>query len=68
VYFINPQPPHPGIEFFEFASARSVRVADMSGRPVAWGGALALSPDGRRLLYPQLDALASDIMLIDQFR
>jgi hypothetical protein len=68
VYFINPDPPHPGIDFFQFDTGRTVRVTDLAGRPVPWGGAPALSPDGRRLLYPQLDALASDIMLVDHFR
>jgi hypothetical protein len=68
VYFINPEPPRPGIDFFEFGSARTVRVIDLAGRAVPWGGWPALSPDGRRLLYPQLDALASDIMLVDHLR
>jgi Tol biopolymer transport system component len=68
IYFINPDPPRPGIDFFEFGSARIVRVVDLPGRPVRWGGALALSPDGRRLLYPQLDGIESDIMLVNNFR
>ncbi len=68
VYFINPDPPRPGIDFFEFGSARIVRVVDLPGRPVPWGGALALSPDGGRLVYSQLDGIASDIMLVNNFR
>jgi hypothetical protein len=65
IYFINPAPPRAGIDFFEFASASIVRVVDLPGRPAPWGGPLAISPDGRRLLYPQLDGVASDIKLID---
>jgi Tol biopolymer transport system component len=68
VYFVNTTSPRPGIDFFEFASARIVRVLEIAGGPVPWGGRLALSPDGRRLLYPQLDALASDIMLVENVR
>jgi len=68
IYFVNPAPPRAGIDFFEFASASIVRVVDLPGRPAPWGGPLAISPDGRRLLYPQLDGVASDIMLIDNFR
>jgi dipeptidyl aminopeptidase/acylaminoacyl peptidase len=68
IYFINPDPRRPGIDFFEFGSGRIVRVVDLPGRPAPWGGALALSPDGRRLLYPQLDAIESDIMLVNKFR
>jgi Tol biopolymer transport system component len=68
IYFINPDPPRPGIDFFEFGSARIVRIVDLPGRPVRWGGALALSPDGKRLVYSQLDGIASDIMLVENFR
>ena len=68
LYFINPGSPRPGIDFFEFASAQIVRILDMPGGPVPWGGRLTLSPDGRRLVYPQLDAIASDIMLVDDVR
>jgi hypothetical protein len=68
IYFINPGPPRAGIDFFEFASARIVRLVDLPGRPAPWGGPLAISPDGQRLLYPQLDGVSSDIMLVENFR
>ncbi|HEX2444280.1 MAG TPA: winged helix-turn-helix domain-containing protein [Vicinamibacterales bacterium] len=68
IYFINPAPPRAGIDFFEFASARILRVVDLPGRPAAWGGPLAISRDGRRLLYPQLDGVSSDIMIVENFR
>ena len=68
VYFINPDPPRPGIDFVEFGGARIVRVVDLPGRPFPWGGALALSPDGGRLVYSQLDGIDSDIMLVNNFR
>jgi Tol biopolymer transport system component len=68
VYFITPDPSRPRIDFFEFSSARIVRLVDLPGRPAPWAGALALSPDGGRLIYPQLDGIASDIMLVNNFR
>ena len=68
IYFVNPAPPRAGIDFFEFAGPRIVRVVDLPGRPVPWGGPLALSRDGQRLLYPQLDGVSSDIMLVENFR
>jgi hypothetical protein len=68
IYFINPAPPRAGIDFLEFGSGRIVRIVDLPGRPAPWGGPLAISPDGRRLLYPQLDGVASDIMLVNDFR
>jgi Tol biopolymer transport system component len=68
IYFVDPAPPRAGIDFFEFASSRIVRVVDLSGRPAPWGGPLAISRDGRRLLYPQLDGVSGDIMLVENFR
>jgi eukaryotic-like serine/threonine-protein kinase len=66
IYFINSQP-RPGIDFLNFTSSRVTRVADLPGRPAEWT-MLAISPDGRRLLYSQIDSIASDIMLIQNFR
>jgi len=65
VYFMNTEPLR--IDFFNFTSARITRVADIPGRSAPWMS-LALSPDGRRLLYSQIDGITSDIMLIDKFR
>ncbi len=65
VYFMNREPLR--IEFLDFTSARITRVADIPGRSAPWMS-LALSPDGRRLLYSQIDGITSDIMLIDNFR
>ncbi len=66
VYFINSEP-RPGIDFLDFTSSRVTRVVDLPGRPATWTQ-LAISRDSRRLLYSQKDSIASDIMLIDNFR
>jgi dipeptidyl aminopeptidase/acylaminoacyl peptidase len=68
IYFIDMDAAGPSFKFFEFSSGHTVRVADLPGRPNPWAADLGLSPDGRTLLYAQLDALASDIMLIDALR
>jgi hypothetical protein len=68
IYFIDGDPPRPGIHFLDFATARVRRVADIPGRPESWGGGLALSPDGGSLLFSQVDEIAADIMLIEGFR
>jgi Tol biopolymer transport system component len=68
IYFLDGDPPRPGIHFLDFASGRTNRLADIAGRPEPWGGGLALSPDGRSLLFSQRDEIASDIMLIEGFR
>jgi hypothetical protein len=66
VYFINPKKP-ASIDFLDFASERVIRVVELPGKPAQWAG-LALSHDGRRLLYSQVDASAGDVMLIDNFQ
>jgi hypothetical protein len=66
LYFINPEP-RPGIDFLDFTSSRVTRVVDLPGRFATWTQ-LAISRDGRRLLYCQQDSIASDIMLIQNFR
>jgi Tol biopolymer transport system component len=66
VYFINSEP-RPGIDFLDFKSGRITHVVDLPGRPAPWAP-LTISPDSRRLLYTQIDSIASDIMLVDKFR
>ena len=68
IYFIDGDPPRPGIHFLDFATEQVRRIADIPGRPEIGGGGLALSPDGRSLLFSQVDEIASDIMLIEGFR
>jgi Tol biopolymer transport system component len=66
IYFLNGDAPRPGIEFFDFSTRQVQRVIDVE-RPSPYD-TLAVSRDGRSLLYPQIEELASDIMLIENFR
>jgi hypothetical protein len=66
IYFINPSPP-AGIDFFPFATEGVVRVVDLPRKPAPWAR-LTLSPDGRRLLYAQVDASTSDIWLVNNLQ
>jgi Tol biopolymer transport system component len=58
---------HPGVLFFEFATGRARRVADLPGAPDPWGG-VAVAPDRRSILFPKVDHETSDLMLIEGFR
>ncbi|HWQ52726.1 MAG TPA: protein kinase [Bryobacteraceae bacterium] len=55
----------PVLRFFDFETRRARTVA--ASEKVLTGG-VALSPDGRYLLYTQVDASTSDLILIDHFR
>lgn len=67
IYFIPPRNANGtySIEFLEFASGKTFEVASID-KPV--GERLALSPDGRSLLYGQIDQQGRDLMLVENFR
>lgn len=67
-YFIETSAPGPALKFFDFKTAQTRHVADLTGRPNPFAANAALSPDGKRFLYAQLDAIASDIMLVEHLR
>ncbi len=58
----------PRISFFNTSTCRTTRVFDLENRPAREAPGLAVSPDKKTILYTQLDALNSDIMLVDNFR
>ena len=47
---------------------RTTRLFDLENRPALHAPGLAVSPDQGTILYTQLDALNSDIILADNFR
>ena len=66
IYFI-PGPPFTksSIQFLSFVTGKVKTVAPMSAP--AFSG-LSVSPDGRTLLFSQLDNVVSDLMLVENFR
>jgi dipeptidyl aminopeptidase/acylaminoacyl peptidase len=69
IYFATAeQPKQPLIEFFSFATGRVTPVAALEkGLDRALSG-LAVSADGRWLIWSQVDQVGSDIMLMENFR
>jgi Tol biopolymer transport system component/DNA-binding winged helix-turn-helix (wHTH) protein len=53
------------VQFFSFATGKTRPVAGLSGR---YTNGLAVSPDGKILLYSQLDTPSIDWMMVDNFR
>jgi Tol biopolymer transport system component len=65
-YFTQPQRPHSVLQFYRFATGKSLPILTMD--KVA-GRGVGVSPDGHWLLYSQIDREAgSDLMLVDHFR
>ena len=72
IYFIQaPDTDEPGgsflIRFFDFATGRATTIHSLPpGVGVSFG--LTVSPDGRFILYTQVDQSQSDLMLVENFR
>ena len=69
IYFINPNTtPRAVIEFYNFATGRETKVAEVEKELQLVYPSLAVSADGNSLLYVQADSFESDIMLVEDFR
>jgi len=70
IYFVTKEPPdRQVIEFFSFSTQQVTRIFTPEKEMIAWGPPdLALSPDGRQLLFTQVDQKSSDIMRVENFR
>jgi Tol biopolymer transport system component/DNA-binding winged helix-turn-helix (wHTH) protein len=56
------------IAYYRFATGRTTPIVTLPQDSIVAGPGLALSPDGRWLLYGQRDRVGSDIMLVEGFR
>jgi Tol biopolymer transport system component len=69
IYFATAErPEQPLIEFFSFATGRVTHVATLQKGIDPWTSGLAVSPDGRWLVWSQVDQVGNDIMLMENFR
>jgi Tol biopolymer transport system component len=69
IYFITAETPnHPLIEFFSYVTGRVTQVATLERQIPRGITGISVSPDGRWLLYTQIDQSGSDIMLMENFR
>lgn len=63
VYFVSsPTDTNSALEFFDFSQKRVARVTSFKK---AVNSGLSISPDGRHLLYTQVDRMDGDIMLLE---
>jgi Tol biopolymer transport system component len=65
MYFIDPS---GQIAYYRFATASTSPIVVMRGVSYQYNPGLALSPDGRWLLYAQIDRYGADLMLAENFR
>ena len=61
--------PQPTLEFFNFATSQVTLFGRLErGRAFGSSPGVAVSPDGRWILYSQIDQNDNDIMLVENFR
>lgn len=58
---------HWAIKLFSFVSGKAKRIAVVNEPPINGPSGLAVSPDGRFILYTQNDRRVSDIVLVENF-
>jgi Tol biopolymer transport system component/DNA-binding winged helix-turn-helix (wHTH) protein len=71
VYFLEmPASPHEKVhlKFFDLRSKRTAELSTLNKPLNPWHPAVALSPDGRHLVYEQRDNGGSNIAIVDNFR
>jgi Tol biopolymer transport system component/DNA-binding winged helix-turn-helix (wHTH) protein len=68
IYFATATPAGAMLEFYSFANKQIIEVARLSRGAERYLPGLAVSPDGRSLLYCQMDRSGSDIMMVENFR
>jgi Tol biopolymer transport system component len=67
IYFIDRRTQPIKISFFNLVTKTIRQIVALNKPPIIWGG-LSLSPDGKWLVYTQVDETPSDIMLVNHFR
>jgi Tol biopolymer transport system component/DNA-binding winged helix-turn-helix (wHTH) protein len=68
IYFVDTEVgSQPALRFFSFGTGRVSDVMTLDGKPIAHETGMAISPDGRWLLYEQADYRSVDIMLVENF-
>ncbi len=64
IYFLNAGVRPSAVEFFDIQSRRRTPIRTIDSVH-SWSDGLSISPDGRWLLFPQVERLQSDLMLLD---
>jgi hypothetical protein len=68
IYFVDAEvSPRPALRFFSFGTGRVSHVVDLEEKPIAHWPGMAIAPDGKWLLYTQVDHRSGDLMLVENF-
>jgi len=68
IYFAGPEDDRAAIKFYDFASHKITHVAFWEKGPFTGAPGMGASPDGKWILYVQLDEARNNLMLAENFR
>jgi hypothetical protein len=68
IYFATASSAGAMLEFYNFKNKRINEVARLARPAERYLPGLAVSPDGRSLLYCQMDQSGSDVLMVESFR
>ena len=66
IYFVEPSGSIFSLKFLDFGTGRVTEIFQFE-KPLA-SSAFAISPNGRWLLYSQIDQSGDDLMLVENFQ
>jgi sugar lactone lactonase YvrE len=68
IYFAGPEQRRAAIKFYDFHSKKITTVAYWEKQPFVGAPGMGISPDGKWILYVQLDEARNNLMLAENFR
>ena len=68
IYFLGDANGKTGIDFFDLNTKKVRRILVLDRFSAGWMGGLPVSPDGRWLLFAQIDEISSDLMMVENWR
>jgi Tol biopolymer transport system component len=67
IFYLSRDEPPWTVSFYEFATKRITPALTIPNKPIVGTPGLTASPDGRSILYSQVDRQGSDVMLLENF-
>jgi Tol biopolymer transport system component len=68
IYFFTNEQNNTALEFFDASTKKTSRITELEGTPPGWMGQLSVSSDGTWLVYPQVEASSSNLMMIENWQ
>jgi Tol biopolymer transport system component/DNA-binding winged helix-turn-helix (wHTH) protein len=68
IYFLGDANGKTGIDFFDLNTKKVRKILVLDKFPTGWMPGFPVSPDGRWLLFAQIDEISSDLMMVESWQ